>query len=174
MREFLCLPDAAIYHITTLENYELIIDRGLESDTLGRIFVCRSGDLGILYSIAISQVLTKKNYSGFAILKIPLALNTFDARAFSPDFQANEITMPFQSILHQCHIEAKCIKLLSVVDDPIDQVGNIANAKEASLANSIALNEALEITYETDKGLQYWVKAKRENGIWSFERTYTK
>ena len=150
MQTFLDQPEAAFYHITTIENWELIRQKGLISNA-GKIFVSRVGELPILLAIAFEQLpeIYTTNTEEVAFLKLPQSKNNFTIKEILPDTQAGvEWTQRFQNIILRRNIPFDNIELMMKLrlgqgqqrEFNIGYLTQIANAGQQNyLANSIAI-----------------------------------
>jgi hypothetical protein len=172
MRNFLAQPDAVLYHITTRENWELIKQSALYANSEGRIFVSRYDHVGILFSIVVSQLVGLEEDVDFVVLRLPQALNIFDARELSLDFQATEPTMPVQNILYRKEIPLSNIEFLRPIKTTVTEIGTAANQLEADLPGLPIFHESLAVIYETPNRRQYVVDADKPGSIWKFTQRF--
>lgn len=170
MKNFLETADCALYHITLLENWENIQVAGLYCNDSGVIYLSKSAEKGILYSIAISQVLPLCDFAEFAVLKLPQRVNHFDVSEFSSDDQANEITRPFHCVLRRRHIPVENIELDEIVNMDALELGIIASNSDQKLPNSEVFIKALETEYQQSNGRIYRLHPEFDGERWIFHK----
>jgi hypothetical protein len=173
MKNFLAAEIAAFYHITRLTTWENEIQQyGLRCDQFGRIFVCRTDDAGILYSIAIRQLLGLEEAPNLVILRLTQKANKFRVREIAMDNQSNEITMPFQNIIFRANIPPDNIEYLRPVDLSVDELAAIANPSDLRLPEQPEFQQALAMIYEEPNGRQYRIDGEENNQQWNFEKKH--
>ncbi len=173
MKTFLAAENAAFYHITRLTTWENEIQQyGLMGDQLGRIFVCRTDDAGILYSIAISQLLRLNEEPNLVVLRLTQEANQFQLREIAIDHQSNEITMPLQNIIFRPSISLANIEYVRTVNMCVDELAMIANPSDFELSRQPIFRHALDMTYEEPSGRQYQIDGQETNGLWDFKKKY--
>jgi len=154
MESFLSQPEATFYHITTGDRWATIQDNGLRPSD-GRLFVSRVGELPVLLAIALEQLPEIYSANEIVFLKLPQALNQFNASEITQDHQARvEWSQPFQNIIHRSHPPPSGIELMMTI--PLDNgrafllqlLTRIANQGSAQYPAHAIMTRANELRYQ--------------------------
>jgi len=148
MRKFLSDVDAVFYHVTPLSKWNLIQESGSLLASDNKIFLSRSSDKSVLYSIALTQVLELDGEKAFVVLALPQSLNQFRDDEFAADFQATEPTMPFHSVLNRDAILLENVKFVEECNGDDPEVIKLASKADGPLfLETAGFKEALEVEY---------------------------
>jgi len=116
MENYLRKHDAAFYHITFPNNWKSINEEEkLKSDKFGQIFVIRSCDENILFSLAIGQLGRIYTEKEMVILKLSQTRNNFSPTEIGIDTQSSEPTMPIQNIIYKTEIPLTNIEYIKTI-----------------------------------------------------------
>jgi hypothetical protein len=173
MEFFLNNAGASFYHITRRSRWlNDIQHHGLRGDGANRIFVARTDDQGILYSIALNQILELEEDPDLVILRLSQEKNTFSLAELSYDYKAIETTAPFQSIILRPNIPLANIDYAGAINVSIDELGLIANKSDFELPEKPLFHQALNVLYTDKNGRSYKVNGEIQDGKWTFNIQY--
>ncbi|WP_428327896.1 hypothetical protein [Mucilaginibacter sp.] len=173
MNNFLNNAGACFYHITRRSRWLNDIQlNGLRGDEANRIFVARTDYQGVLYSIALNQILELEEEPDLVILRLSQEKNTFSLAELSHDYKAIETTSPLQSIIIRQNIPLANIDYVDAINVSIDELGLIANKSDYELPQKPLFQQGLSVVYIDKNGQPYKVNGEIQDQKWTFNIQY--
>lgn len=148
MNNYLKKEGSAFYHITFPNNWESIQKHKKLKSKGGKIFVVRSCNENILFSLAIGQLPNIYSASEIMVLKLSQTINNFLSSEIGIDTQSTEPTMPLQNIIYRKEIPLTAIELIKTIKCDIDDFNSKAAKFDNYKEGYEEFKESFEIKYD--------------------------